>query len=150
MGLAAGLAMVVCQTVTGVAQIELSVDSLVFNPTTIDSLSVMEVTVSNALSVAQQVTLTGFSAPFSTLENPLTVPAEGSTMATFHFNPTSVSTFTNEVANAQVAVLAPFVSKQCRALGCPSNLVTSRKRIGLTTVTVAWAANYFRVTQLVG
>ena len=50
-GLAAGFAMVVCQAVTGVAQIELSVDSLVFNPTTIDSLSVMEVTVSNALSV---------------------------------------------------------------------------------------------------
>ena len=97
MGLAAGLAMVVCQAVTGVAQIELSVDSLVFNPTTIDSLSVMEVTVSNALSVDQQVTLTGLSAPFSTLENPLTVPAEGSTQATFHFNPISVSIFTNEV-----------------------------------------------------
>jgi len=97
MGLAAGFAMVVCQAVTGVAQIELSLDSLVFNPTTIDSLSVMEVTVSNALSVDQQVTLTGLSAPFSTLENPLTVPAEGSTQATFHFNPISVSIFTNEV-----------------------------------------------------
>jgi hypothetical protein len=97
MGLAAGLAMGVCQTVTGVAQIELSVDSLVFNPTTIYSLSVMEVTVSNALSVDQQVTLTGLSAPFSTLQNPLLVPAEGSTQATVYFNPISVSTFTNEV-----------------------------------------------------
>ena len=44
----------------------------------------------------QDVTFTGFAAPFSMEANPVVVPPKGAT-ATFHFNPVAVNTFTNTV-----------------------------------------------------
>ena len=94
-GLAAAVLLIA--STTGHAQIELSLDSLIFNPTTIDSLTTATVTVSNDLSVEQNVTFTGFAAPFSMEANPVVVPPEGEATATFHFNPVAVNTFTNTV-----------------------------------------------------
>ena len=89
--------MLLIASTTGQAQIELSLNSLIFNPTTIDSLTTATVTVSNDLSVEQNVTFTGFAAPFSMEANPVVVPPEGEATATFHFNPVAVNTFTNTV-----------------------------------------------------
>ena len=94
-GLAAAVLLIA--SITGHAQIELSLDSLVFNPTTIDSLTTATVTVSNDLSVEQNVTFTGFAAPFTMEANPVVVGPEGEVTATFHFNPVAVNTFTNTV-----------------------------------------------------
>ena len=77
----------------GLAQISFTVDTLAFPPTTIDSTSTFEVTLTNTLTVAQDVTFTGTDAPFSISENPLTVPGEGSASATLSFTPNSVNTF---------------------------------------------------------
>ena len=99
MALGKGLALAVGFGIWSVSQalgqITVSTDTLVFPPTTIDSLVTLSLTVTNDLSVEQQVTWSGLNAPFSTAANPLAVPASGSATASFSFAPVSVNTFTN-------------------------------------------------------
>ncbi|HIB77346.1 MAG TPA: hypothetical protein EYO58_06970, partial [Flavobacteriales bacterium] len=82
------------------AQISFTVDTLAFPPTTIDSTSTFEVTLTNTLTVAQDVTFNGIGAPFYISDNPITVPGEGSASTTLSFTPTSVSTFPLELIAA--------------------------------------------------
>ena len=58
----------------GLAQISFTVDTLAFPPTTIDSTSTFEVTLTNTLTVAQDVTFTGTDAPFPFQRTPLRFP----------------------------------------------------------------------------
>ena len=77
----------------GHAQMSFSLDSLVMPPTTIDSTSTVQLTLSNTLSVEQTVTFTGISDPVSVAPSPLVVPAEGSATTTLSFSPIAVNTF---------------------------------------------------------
>ena len=81
----------------GLAQISFTVDTLAFPPTTIDSTSTIEVTLTNTLSVPQEVTFNVTDSPFYMSDNPLTVPGEGSASTTMSFIPTSVNTFPIEL-----------------------------------------------------
>ena len=94
-GLAMAMGFGIWSVSQALGQITVSTDTLAFPPTTIDSLVTLSVTVTNDLSVEQQVTWSGLSAPFSTAANPLAVPASGSATASFSFAPVSVNTFAN-------------------------------------------------------